>query len=336
MTGNDDDGNGLPDALGGSWLQFVEIWCGGHAPGFESAVAIDALKVVGELWPESISGTRGLYPACGLIELGRWMSAVRNCEGFDALLPRLKRQDQGAHAELIVAGSLIRSGLRVRLDVPCQNHILDLAVEDSSGPVFVEVTAPLVSDSLEAQQRLIHKLMLRLGSSTECFSVFIEFTEDVTQELVEAVLAQLPTDESREWKSAGSTRFRRWPSPLEQREFGIDWPNIDVRTERIVHEKSKQLAKDTANVIAIDMTSLGASVSEWLASIRRLFQPAKNRRIGAIVLFQSFFSPVLDRGYRLWWVVENPHATHPIPGSTIRAFRRLDETDVVRAAHHPS
>lgn len=332
MTDNTEETHRLPDVFAGSWSKFVEVWCGGHAPGYEPAVAIDALRTVGELWPESVSGIRGLYPACGLIELGKLLSAVRSCDGFDALLPRLKRQDQGAHAELIVAGGLIRSGLKIRLGVPCNNHVLDLAVEDASGPIFVEVTAPHEAESLTAQRELVLDLSLQLSSASDCYSVVVEFRDDPTPELVEAIVTQLPSDESGEWRNVGSARFRRWLSPPDRRELSVEWPGIDCRTERVVIEKSKQLARDVANVLVIDMGSVGGSIAEWVASIGRLFQPTKNRRFGAIVMFQSLFSAHWDRGYRLWWTIENPYATHPIPESIVRALRALDESDVVRNA----
>lgn len=326
MDEHDEDLIRLPEALGRTWPKFVELWCGGHVPGYELSMAINALRTVGELWPESIPDRKGLYAACGLIELGRSLNLVRGCPGFGELLHRLKLQDQGAHAELIVASSLIRSGLPIRLGAACESSVLDIAIEDASGPVFVEITSPHESKDLAEQRKLTLEFSLQLSEFARDFSVEVEFLDDPTPELVETLLARMPSEASGVWREVGSSaRFRRWPSQADSKVLSVAWPGIDHRAEKIVRRKCEQLAKDVPNVIVIDMSSIGGSTSEWLEAARRLFQPTKNRRIGAIALFESLFSAHLDRGYRLWWIIENPHASCRIPAAIVLAFAALDE-----------
>lgn len=293
--------------------------------------AIHALRTVAELWPEAISDSRGMYAACALIELGKALIRTRACPGFDALLPRLKKLDQGAHAELIVASALMEKGLQVRLDVPCNGSVLDLAIENDARLVYVEITAPLESEYLARQRELSIEFGLRLDHASEGFSVEVEFAEDLTHELVDTLLDRLSSEHSGEWQTISSTvRFRRWPSPADSQVRSIAYPGVDRRTEKIIRRKPDQLSTDVPNIVVIDVRSIGASVVEWLSATRRILQPTKNRRIGAVVLFQSFFSIHLDRGYRLWWVVENPHASCPVPPEILHTFAALDASAQIR------
>jgi hypothetical protein len=320
----------LPSLFGGTWSAFVHDWCDGHVPGYPVSEAISALRTVGEQWPEAISGDRGMYSACALIELGKALNRTRMCLGFDALLARLKKLDQGAHAELIVASALIGQGLQVRLDVPYDGSVLDLAIESDTGPVYVEVTAPLESVHLAHQRTLCIEFGVRLDHANSGFSVEVEFMEDLTRELIDTVLERLSTDDSANWQTiASAARFRRWPAPVESQIRSIAYPGVDRRAEQIIKRKSGQLSASATNIIVIDVSSIGASVDEWLLATRRMLQPTKNRRIGAVALFQSFFSVHLDRGYRLWSVVENPNAFHPVPPAILRAFAALDEGEQI-------
>jgi hypothetical protein len=293
-------------------------------------MASHALRAVGELWPEALSTMKGLYPACGLIDLGRLLNLVRPHDTFEKLLPRLKSLNQGAHAELIVAGSLIEKGLTIRLGAPCDGKVLDIAIENASGRVFVEITAPLKSKGTVEQERLTLDLATRLNAEAGDFSIAIEFTDDPTLEVIEALLAKLPTDASEEWQAVGdSARFRRWLAAPESRVLSVEYPGIDFRTEKILRMKAEQLAKTAPNILVIDMSAIGGSIAEWLDASRRLLQPTKNRRIGAVVLFRSLYSAHLDRGYRLWWIVENPHAYMPIPKNILEVFRDFDESEKI-------
>ena len=257
------------------------------------------------------------------------------CVGFAALLPRLKRLDQGAHAQLVVASALIGQGLQVRLDVPCGGSVLDLAIENEAGPVYVEVTAPLESAHLTRQRELCLEFGVLLDHANRGFSVEVEFTEDLTREAVtHAMLSRLSSEHSGNWQTIGTVaRFRRWPSPEETQVRSIAYPGVDRRAEQIIKRKSEQLSGAVPNVIAIRVVigSIGASVAEWLSATKRLLQPTKHRRIGAVVLFQSLFSVHLDRGYRLW-DGRDSHATCPVPAAILHAFVALDESERIRIA----
>jgi hypothetical protein len=328
---NDDAELSLPEVLGGTWGSFVAQWCNGHSPGYPAVVAVEALRTVADVCPDLITENRSMHAAAGLIALGKALGTLRGRSGFDALLRRLRKLDQGAHAELIVASSLVERGLRVHLDVPCGSHVLDLGIESEGRLVYVEVTAPLQSEQLARQHASIVELGFYIDRTNPGLNVEIEFMEDLTPALVNALLERLAAEQSGVWQTPSSAvRFRRWPSQDASPIRSIGYPGIDRRAEKILRRKSEQLSMEVPSIVVIDVGAIGASVAEWRSAIQRMLQPTKNRRISAVVLFQSFYSAHLDRGYRLWWVIDNVNATQRVPAHILDTFASLDESESVR------
>jgi hypothetical protein len=209
----DADDPPLPTNLGGSWSGFLNRWCGGYAPSYERDKAIAALRTVWELWPEAITPEHtGLYPACALIELGRLLVSARNLAGFNDLFPRLKLLNQGAHAELIVTSGLAEQGLNTRFGALCEGRLLDIAIEDTPGEIYVEVTSPNKSADLKEQQMLTLNLSLQRNQAVQDSSISIEFTDDPTPESIAALSTRILSDDSGTWQGVGgSARYRRWP-----------------------------------------------------------------------------------------------------------------------------
>jgi hypothetical protein len=322
----------IPSAFGGTWQAFVKNWCSGHAPGYEPAIAIKALRVLGGLWPEAIeSSLRGMYYAAHQIELGMHLSQVRPYPGFEDLLARLRLKDHGARAELVVAASLISEGLPIRLGAPCESKLIDIAIDTPANPVFIEVVSPEVSMKQADEDKLVSKLRSDLGTAAQGHSILIEFSEDPTSQLVDALISAVHLDASGVWQNVNqSARFRRWPATAASSAFNIAWPGSYDRAEKIVRRKCEQLSRDVPNVIAIDMSANASSIFEWRSSVRRLLQPSKNQRIGAVALYETMYSSFLDRACRAWWIIENPYALQPIPKEVIHVFESLDETANVR------
>lgn len=317
----------LPKSLGGSWQEFVSQWCGGHPPGYEPATSIQALSTVEELWPEAINPhRRGLHAAAALIELGRLLSLTCRLTGFAGLLRRLKVGNQGAHSELIVAGSLLDAGREVVLGVQCGSSVLDLGIIDNEKMIYVEVVAPVRSEQLELQSRWALELGMQLDAARRGFSIAIQFLDDPRREDIEALVPLIPRAKTSDWIELNSAvRYRRWPSDNHEGEFEIEWPGIDRRAEKIIRRKCEQLSRDVPNILVIEMSAIGGSVPEWLQATSKLFQPTLNRRLGAVVMYESLFSVRLDRGYRLWWVIENPYALVRIPAAVLKLFASFDE-----------
>ncbi len=65
----------------------------------------------------------------------------------------------------------------------------------------------------------------------------------------------------------------------------------------------------------------------WWPLVLRWFQPSRNRRVGAIVLYErgAMFDPQYAIRQR-WRVIENPYAYMPVPRSLISAIGALDES----------
>jgi hypothetical protein len=314
----------IPWRFGGTWEAFLQTH--GKPPGADPSEVVKCLFAIDELWPEAgdniLRGPiRGEYASRALVELGRSLNAVRACSGFDRLLCRLKKMTQGAHAELITAATLIRLGLEIRLEVSVGNRVLDAAIDHRSTTIYVEVTAPNRSKSAEEQERLQWHLIEALRDAGRGFGIFIEFFDDPAEALVAELIATVREhSSSTEWVYLRqSARYRRIPtSPGNNDQFEVVSPGIDRRTERVVREEYDQLVNGAPNLLVIDMSTIGSSVFEWRDAIVRLLQPTKNRRISAVALFESLFSG------RLWWVISNPYAHHPIPPDVLDAIRTLE------------
>jgi hypothetical protein len=65
----------------------------------------------------------------------------------------------------------------------------------------------------------------------------------------------------------------------------------------------------------------------WWPLALRWLQPSRNRRVGAIILYDQ--AGIWGQQYAIrqrWRVVENPYAYMPVPRSLINAIGALDES----------
>ena len=99
------------------------------------------------------------------------------------------------------------------------------------------------------------------------------------------------------------------------------------RVHRLLSNELPHFSKREQNILAVRVTEAEGHMSWWVPFVLRWLQPVRNRRVGAIILFEqgSFMGPPFTIRQR-WRVIENPYAYRPVPRSLINAISALDES----------
>jgi len=102
----------------------------------------------------------------------------------------------------------------------------------------------------------------------------------------------------------------------------------DERAHPILSSELSHFSRMERHILAIRVYQLPGGMKWWGPLTLRWFQPNRNRRVGAIVLYER--SIVLETRPTMrqhWRIIENPYAYVPVPRSLIEAIRALDESD---------
>jgi hypothetical protein len=101
----------------------------------------------------------------------------------------------------------------------------------------------------------------------------------------------------------------------------------DERAHRLLRKELSHFSPTERNIIVIRTTEVPGGMKWWGQSALRWFQRGRNRRVGAIVLYEKVAT--WDPQYAVrqhWQVIENPYAYMPIPRSLYNAIWALDES----------
>jgi hypothetical protein len=270
---------------------------------------------------------------------------------------RLQQGEESAFAELQFAAALVRSGLRPELEPQLGSKRLDCLVDIGSERVFAEVIAPetpqAVRDAKAQIQGLADELIAKTaGTRTE---VLLEAEPDTQFENVIAVATATLADDSVHYvkgvgwihrtflgpqpPNLGSVIFNPDPRPVtavsrargpENDIFTAAIVRLPISEERVLRLLSAELShfsKTEQNILVVCIKNGPKSISWWIPFIERWFQPTRNRRVGAIVLYYQAHHPDSPPTIRQCWrVVKNPHAYLSIPDSLINSVLTRDET----------
>ena len=101
-------------------------------------------------------------------------------------------------------------------------------------------------------------------------------------------------------------------------------PTTDERVHRLLSGELQHFSSEERNMLVINVGAVPGGI-KWLPLIERWFQPTRNRRVGAVVLFEQPLdgTPLAIRQH--WRVSENPYAYAPIPSALTYAIRTCDE-----------
>jgi hypothetical protein len=101
----------------------------------------------------------------------------------------------------------------------------------------------------------------------------------------------------------------------------------DERAYRLLRKELSHFSPTERNIIVIRTTEVPGGMKRWGQSALRWFQPGRNRRVGAIILYEKVATWDPQYAVRQYGqVIENPYAYMPIPRSLYNAIWALDES----------
>ena len=338
----------FPIQFGGTWDAFVNEWCCGCRLAHPKPEVVRAIRALGEHWPEKISETvagiaRGPGPVAGLVEYGLLLSDCDSVEGFAPVLKRLKEGDRSAYSELVVGTTLVRLGYSPSFTAPIGNKNLDAVCSFSGQDVYFEVVCPEHSQAVGHEDRQVRELSTRLRDASSGYRLEVVILQPLTDETIAKIVDAATDAVDAEWMSVpGVARLRKIsldsdiPPTFDAEgsvvNFGrgtnsasvIRWEYSDERAARIFYHEYQHFSSEVPNVLVVNTCAVGG-VEEWAVQIERLFQPSRNRKCGAALLFHQGIIGPPEAIRRRWAVVRNPYAHLQIPDALFERIETLDE-----------
>jgi hypothetical protein len=355
----------IPQNITAQWSDFVAEWCLGIEPVEAPREVERAFDVLRRVWPEFLNeleaqgeqGSRDISMIAGAITRGLMLVACEPLSGFDRVMDRLRGGEMSALAELEFAAALVRCGLTPALEPQIGSKTLDCSVGVGSARVYVEVIAPEqaagIKDAYATLQRMATEIVERtMGIRTEV--LLLDEPGDRFDAILTAVTATLP--DGRVHGVEDIARVRRdflGPQPPNIGPLITDldpYPVIavshtrggggalstsatvrlkmaDERAHRLLSKELSHFSPKERNILAIRVTDVPGGMRWWWPLALRWFQPSRNRRVGAVILYDKV--TVAGPPYAIrqrWRVIENPYAYMPVPRSLINAIGALDES----------
>jgi hypothetical protein len=352
----------LPLEFGPSWDAFVAEWCLGTPPVLSEIEVVGALETLKCLIPERfrdlISGPgRGLAFVLPAIDLGRILQACEKMPGFHKILARLQRHDRSAFSEAQFAEALSRIGCKLELEPRLGGAVPDTAIDWHGVRIYAEVISPEHADAIVSAHSDVRDLANAIKDIVPGCVVEVLLETDINPEVSAAVLRAvnaLSGDQPTRIEGLATLVRRPASIPLqvgptlnytglgpvvgtaagliEGRVDGVvgaagivRMPVLDSRVRRLLAAELHHFSKDSYNVLAIDITAVTASPKDWAPLIQRSFQPAQNRRIGAVIFFSSGMAGTPLATRQRWAVVPNKYAYRTIPADLLAGIAALDE-----------
>jgi hypothetical protein len=272
-------------------------------------------------------------------------------------MARVRQGENSALAELEFAAALVRSGLTPELEPQVRSRQLDCSVEVGSEIVFAEVIAPETSEAIRDAYAAIERVALELverskGTHTEILLTVEPDTKfdtiitsatatppDETVHNVEGtgwvrrvslasqppeVAPQIPNPDPR--PAIFTTRLRQEDDTITSAMVRL--PILDERTHRLLSAELHHFSQAERNILVVRVTSVPGGMEWWLSLTQRWFQPTRNRRVGAVVLYETALIGTPPAVRQRWRIVENPYAYVPVPNELITAIGAVDESSV--------
>lgn len=349
----------IPENIISQWSDFVANWCAGAEPAEAPATVDRAFHTLRRLWPQYVNdiqgqGMRGLATVAPAVSLGLTLAACEPLTGFDPVMARIGQGERSARAELEFAAALVRSGFTPELEPRVGSKQLDCSVEIGSEVVFAEVIAPEMSEAIGDAYGVVHRVVDELvarnrGTDTE---VLLAVDPDAQLDTIIGSATATPPDDAVHY-TEGVGWIRRSllgpqqpvvgprihnPDPrpavavgrVTKEEDGISTsatvrlPITDERVYRLLSGELHHFSPAERNILAIHVGGVTGGI-KWLPLIQRWFQPTRNRRVGAVVLYEQPLAGMPLAVQQHWRVAENPYAYMPIPSALTYAIRTLDE-----------
>jgi len=307
---------------------------------------------------------RGLAVVARAIDVGSTLATCESMPGFPRLLTRFRQGERGAYSEAKYAAALVRIGCRPELEPVSGSGLLDTAVDWNGVRIFTEVISPERAEAIAKVQTDVQALASAIRDTLSGSTLEVLLDTDLTPEVQGAILhaaPELPLGEVTSIAGIATVVRRASSLPLQlgptlpspgdtpviaaasgKLEAGVGtagivrMPILDERARRLLAAELHHFARDSHNILAIDLTGIPVSPKNWAPLIRRSFQPQQNRRIGAVAFFSRGLlgTPITTR--EQWAIIPNPHAYHAIPPDLIDRISSLDESVHFRGTPGPA
>lgn len=345
-----------------TWDDIEQEWLAGSRVAAPPSEVVDAFEIVEEMlgraWLESQrdhGGVRvsGSHPVASVIAMGQRLRAVRHAAGLEPLLKRVRSGDSAAHAELTAAYLCMPTERQVSLEfgVPVQvggrETVPDFRLRWNGEPwVYVEVTAPDVSELQQKAQALLRRLAavlpeLPLGSTAEVM-IRREPTEEEVASILKTLRSHLQDSELARYDLDGvALLLLRHAQPgqivvddhgepyaprigvalFEQqgdqgaRHIAVRYAFSDQRAEAFLTSEARQLPRDAPALVMVGVSRVPGALRGWEPLLSRRLQPRQHTRVSGITLFIGGMFPLPDGEA---WVPHTTHllnqyAVHPLP-----------------------
>jgi len=331
-------------SFGSDWNAVVAHWAQGGPVNTNAEEGWAALGALERLRPGYLADcyerqALGNAEFAQLLAHGSDLLACEHLPGLDRVLGRLEHGERGAMVELGVAAFFARSGFIPVIQPQQTGKVLDLGLDVAHRRVFVEVIGPTWSDAAarlrDQLKGAAETLFAHLGPNQRLQVGFLVEPTDVVVDRVDAAMSRLVTSGSVvPIENVALARL----DPFDHEAPGIDLGpspaigyarlELDPRGSRIVNavatfsdERAQRLlaaelhhfARDQPNLLAIDVGAVVGGLAGWVPLIKRCFQPARNTRLGAVLILERQYEGVVVPGAWRGQVLRNPHAATPVP-----------------------
>lgn len=346
----------IPHEFGGSWEAFQLEWCCGSPLGYSAADTSRGLCTIWRLWPKEVTrrareSLRGTAVAAQMVELGLLLATSETTDGFSKVFKRLSNGERSAYSELVLAASLQRLGHPVSLEPSLDGRVLDATSVIDELSVFFEVVAPDRSEVSAEDQRVANTMTTVVHGRVSKCRVEIELHTPLGEESIADIVTAIEEAKPGTWVRVDPVaRIRRIDAgqPLvttfdgggaqivtggeraiqgESTTVISRWESSDVRAKRVFNDEYHQFSQTVANVLVVNVCAVPDGMKLWPVEMKRLLQPARNRKVGAVVFFEQGTLGPPEAIHRRWRVLVNSHAHIQIPERLLAGFESLDESE---------
>lgn len=316
----------------------------------------------------------GIVPTIGVAFIGECLAAIEDLDGFELLVEKARRNDSSALSEMeAVRMFRLMGGVEIELapalTVGAATKKPDFRVRRANERwTYIEVTHPDVSDAALAAQKLLLRLQGVVAVRRE-FSMEIFLRRDPTTTEEQTILAaatdladaekfdtidlpQLalitkqpfigpmvtplnhPGEDNKCPRFGAATGVIGGDGTEPQRLISVRMPFSDDRADAFLKSEAKQLSKYEQGLIMMDMKATRSGMKNWVALLRRRFQPHIHTRVGGVCLFARGLELAPPTFHLLFdfATIGNPHTHQTLPRWILEEFRKMAITENAKRA----
>jgi hypothetical protein len=323
----------------------------------------------GEVWMHASRGTSvamGAHPTLHIAVTGQLIEAATDLPGGSDLLARLRSNEPGSHAELLVIAIVRATNPKINLAlapsvaVGARIRKPDLRLTNDGEHVYIEVSAAQSSEEAQEVRDRIGEISRRAldatpwGNTSEIY-LHREPSDHEVSELVSAIGPLCSSGEEQVLhgelanvvvNSCEPTKMEPYdhgdtPRPRlsiarfevtaeeKRRHAAVRYPYSDERAAKFLSNEAQQLPKDSSGIIVLHVSGAVGDMKAWEPLVRQRLRPNLHTRVSAVVLIESGMTWT-EHG-EAWAhhaaVIVNEHAAIPLPAWALAPFDGLTHGD---------